>query len=970
MDSVTSANPSLKEASEESPLLQDYGTNTDVDARKRAEDALRRSEDHLCLVVDTTPAMIDSAGPDGYVDFLNQGWLDYVGLPLEDLRGWGWVSAYHPDDVERFVGKWRAALTTGDPFEAEGRVRRADGQYRMFLHRRVPLRDAQGEIVKWYGSSIDIEDLKRTQTELQESEGRFRRMADAIPEVIWFTALAPEKILYVSPSFEHIWGLPIEDLYRNARLWTESIHPDDRTRVGSTFSRWIAGGQDSYQDVEYRIVQPGGAIRWIHERGVLSFDERGKPSLASGISTDITERRQAEEELRRSEAYLAEAQRLSLTGSFGWNVASGELVWSKETFCIMGYDPATKPTLELVIRRVHPDDLSFVQQAIDHATREHSDMDLEHRLLMPDGSIKHVHVVARATRAESAAVGFVGAVMDITEQKRTQEAMRAAKARFEGILEIAEDAIISADSSQRIVLFNQGAEKAFGYSQAEVIGGSLDMLIPRRSASVHSKHVEEFARSPDIARTMGQRRELFGRRKDGREFPAEASISKLDVDGKLVFTVILRDITERKQAAEALRASEHLARGQLDALTHTLDALALESDPDKLLEHVLRTIAEQSGAHSVSVWDWNEDGAGLDLRAVIDGGQFQIRADATHPAERLPLLIQRYPVWSEVLRTGQHAVLEGVDRESARMSLGSHADAIWHRVLEDADPDPEVMLLKKHLRQLNVRTILFVPMMIAGRVAGIIGIHFTQQRSFRHEEIELTRALAHQAMLAIQLVRLSQQSRRAAVAAERNRMARDIHDTLAQGFTGVIVQLEAAADARSKGLAQEADEHLVRAGDLARESLQEARRSVHALRPRTLEGKDLCEALRHLIGRLTEGTAIAGEVTVRGQPLAIPSTWEENILRIGQEALTNALRHARASRIAIQISFTETGLLLRLRDDGQGFDPARNHDGFGLRGIAERVKEMGGRLSIKSAIGEGTELSVALPIADIAAAGT
>src|SRR6185369_11409798 len=161
------------------------------------------------------------------------------------------------------------------------------------------------------------------------------------------------------------------------------------------------------------------------------------------------------------------------------------------------------------------------------------------------------------------------------------------------------------------------------------------------------------------------------------------------------------------------------------------------------------------------------------------------------------------------------------------------------------------MRFKSHLREMGVHTILFVPMLIAGRVSGFIGIRFTQKRGFRQEEIELTRALAHQATLAVQLTRLSAQSRQSAVMAERNRMARDIHDTLAQGFTGVIVQLEAVEEAISQGLAAKASEYLSRAGALARESLQEARRSVRALRPQTLEENDLCEALQSLIRKMT-----------------------------------------------------------------------------------------------------------------------
>ena len=141
-----------------------------------------------------------------------------------------------------------------------------------------------------------------------------------------------------------------------------------------------------------------------------------------------------------------------------------------------------------------------------------------------------------------------------TERKRAEDAARAARARFEGILEIAKDAIICVNSHQHIILFNQGAEKVFGYTQAEVIGHPLDLLLPQRFEDVHRKHVEDFARSPDVARTMGNRREVSGRRRDGGEFPAEASISKLGLGGELVFTVILRDVTERKRAEEERQA--------------------------------------------------------------------------------------------------------------------------------------------------------------------------------------------------------------------------------------------------------------------------------------------------------------------------------------------------------------------------------------------------------------------------------
>jgi PAS domain S-box-containing protein len=522
------------------------------------------------------------------------------------------------------------------------------------------------------------------------------------------------------------------------------------------------------------------------------------------------------------------------------------------------------------------------------------------------------------------------------ERERAEEALRRSESRFEGILEIAEDAIISVDSQQRILLFNQGAEKVFGYSASEVIGQSLHLLMPQRFAPAHQKHVEEFARSPEVSRTMAQRREVFGRRKDGREFPAEASISKLNLGKEIVFTVILRDITERKQAAETLRVSAQVARGQVEALTRTLDALAKESAPDRLVEHVLRTITEQLEAHSSSIWLRSQSTGLVNFEFAFEEGRLLTKSDAALAKISPTLKIDEVWPWPEVFRTGKPSVLE------------------------DIRQGPEFPW-REHVLSLGVVTILVVPMVIAGQVEGVVGIRFTRKRSFRTEEIELAQALAHQAMLACQLRRLSRQSRQAAVVAERNRMARDIHDTLAQGFTGVIVQLEAVEEAMSQGLAAKAGEFLNRAGNVARESLQEARRSVKALRPQTLEENDLCEALQSLIRKVTLGTNLQAKFDVCGQQPELPHEWEENLLRIGQEVLTNALRHAQAAHFNVRLAFEDGEIHLKLSDDGKGFDPASRHDGFGLRGIRERVETMGGKLSIQSAKGQGATISIVLP---------
>ena len=399
---------------------------------------------------------------------------------------------------------------------------------------------------------------------------------------------------------------------------------------------------------------------------------------------------------------------------------------------------------------------------------------------------------------------------------------------------------------------------------------------------------------------------------------------------------IVSDVTERKRAEEALGASEQLARGQVEALKQTLDSLAKDASPDRLAQHILRTVTMQLGAHSCSVWRRNEATGVIGWEFAFEGARFVAKSDAIINGLSLVLPMTEDWPWPAAFREGKHCLMLDI---------------------REVPPFP----LRDRLVALGIRTVLFVPMLISGRLEGAIAIRFTHKRTFRPEEIEFAQTLANQAVLAMQLTRLSAQARDSAVIAERNRMARDIHDTLAQGFTGVIVQLEAAQDASLRGLAAEAEQHIRRAADMARESLGEARRSVQALRPQALEETDLCEALDTLFTKMTAGTKLRAEFVQQGNARPLPSDWEDNILQIGREALTNVLRHARASHFRAQIAFARDAVHLDFRDDGAGFDPARQNGGFGVRGMRERVERMGGRFSVRSSPGDGAAISITLP---------
>jgi signal transduction histidine kinase len=410
-----------------------------------------------------------------------------------------------------------------------------------------------------------------------------------------------------------------------------------------------------------------------------------------------------------------------------------------------------------------------------------------------------------------------------------------------------------------------------------------------------------------------------------------------DETGRVVSVVgTVMDVTERNRVQEALRASEKLARGQLGALTRTLDALVQEASPDRLLEVVLRTISRQFDAATITVWltDEGSECAAFNFQ-FLDDRLFSV-ADARHPAARMSCEAQDNPVWRRILATKRPEICE---------DLRSDTSAPF----------------REYNLSLGIVTILVVPMLIAGEVAGLLAISFRERRDLRSEEIELAQALANQAMLALQLTRLSDYSRNAAVMAERNRVVRDVHDTLAHAFTGVIVQLEAADDAASRGLGAEAGAHIARAEAMARGGLQEARRSVMALRPQVLEGNDLSSALREMVTGMTDGTSVNSEFAQGGVPRQLPPEWDEHLLRIGQETLTNAIRHGHAQRIVLELDFSDDAVKLSLTDDGRGFDANSAFDGLGLAGIRARVSSMGGQLSIRSAAGSGTTILVSIP---------
>jgi PAS domain S-box-containing protein len=333
---------------------------------------------------------------------------------------------------------------------------------------------------------------------------------------------------------------------------------DDLVRIDAALVEALRIG--STWNAEYRVVPPSdhlhaGETRWIAVESSIVRDPEGAAVGLLGVTRDITRHKRAEQALAERNAQLTLAGTAGLVGSFGYDVASGKMQVSEGYAAIHGLPKGTTETTRREWRdRLHPEDVGRLDELRSRAFGERwREYNVEYRIVLNGRGVRWIESRSFISYdVEGNAQRVIGVNIDVTDRKRTELALQASEAKFAGILAIAGDAIVSIDANHRITLFNEAAEMVFGYSQVEVLGKPIDLLIPARFRTEHQRRIDHFASGSDIARRVGERPEVMGLRKSGEEFPAEASISKLDVGGESYYTVVMRDITDRKRAERAL----------------------------------------------------------------------------------------------------------------------------------------------------------------------------------------------------------------------------------------------------------------------------------------------------------------------------------------------------------------------------------------------------------------------------------
>ena len=426
-----------------------------------AEETPTSSGQELHLLVEAIPAALWRARSDGYIEYVNKRVLEYLGAPLDEIIGWGWMEKVHPDDVAFKVRTWLVNLESGNRHDAACRFRGADGQYRWFTVRAEPSRASDGKILNWYGVLIDIDDQRKAEEALREGEYKLRQIIDTVPGLIWSAAPDGEPT-HVSQRLLDYSGMRFEDFKRVG--WEAFVHPDDFPQTAKAYDHAIQSGT-SYQGV-LRLRRADGEFRWHHARCEPLRDRQGRIIQWYGLSVDI------------DEAQLQAI--LNVLPTYTWYAPpSGALNFAnKRTADYLGL-PKDHPLRfgidvgaqwDTWISLLHPDDQEASRQYWSNCLRTGEAAEYSYRVRDAQGDYRWFLSRSEPLRAsDGTLLLWIGATLDIEELKRAEEALRESQAKFRDYAESASDWFWEIGPDYTVTMLT---ENAFGSNAADRIGGA------------------------------------------------------------------------------------------------------------------------------------------------------------------------------------------------------------------------------------------------------------------------------------------------------------------------------------------------------------------------------------------------------------------------------------------------------------------------------------------------------------------
>jgi len=567
----------------------------EIKERKRAEEQARK-------VLDTIPALIGSGTPNGILDYCNQQWLAYAGVSLEELQK---NETLHPDDKARVVRAWQEAMATGKPYELEQRYRRFDGVYRWFLARGVPLKDAEGVIERWYGTLTDIEDRKQAEEALRQSEAKLRQAQQLAHIGYWERDLIADRITW-SKETGRILGLESSPGVSNQAQIREFIYPDDWQHHQQVLNEALQGSR--LFDVEVRIVRPDGNIRFVHIRDEIVRDESGKPIRMFGAVQDITERRRAEEAVRRSEEHLRLV--IDTIPTMAWTSQPDGVV----DFINQRWLDYAGVTLEQYLKdpmgTVHSDDVTRVVENWGAARRAGKPYEDEMRLRGGDGEYRWFLVRSEPLRdAQGNVVKWYGSSIDIEDRKQAEEKLKHSKVQLAQAQRLAHIGSWDWDLRTNEVTWSDELYHIFGLEPGTIcLAGEVDQFI----------HPDDLALGWETVKRAFASKEPYDYyhrilRPDGTERIARSRGAVVTDDHGEPIRVFgaTQDVTKLKHAEEKLKATTE----QLRALSASVQSAREEES-----KRIAREIHDELGG-ALTSWRWDLEEIRDEMSVPLDASE-------------------------------------------------------------------------------------------------------------------------------------------------------------------------------------------------------------------------------------------------------------------------------------------------------------------------------------------------------------
>src|SRR6267378_1800327 len=646
-------------------------------------------EQDIRLVVDTIPTLAWSAGPDGSADFVNQRWLDYTGLSAKQALGSGWQVAIHPDDLPRILETLQEALNSVKAFEVEGRFRRFDGEFRWFLFRGSPLRDRSGKVAKWYGTNTDHEERKRAEDALLKSEERWRSVFENSAIGVALSDLNG-RFLATNHVFQAMVGYTEEEL--RAVSFPDLTHEDYRQANWALVTELLEGKRRQFQiEKEYR--RKDGSLIWVSNNVSLVPGTARVPRFIMALSEDITQRKRAEEALRKSEALLHEAQRLARTGSWSWDVLSGKVVSSPENARIYDFQPNEDSAApEAYFQRIHPDHRERIREVFQTCVVEKTDYQADFPIVLLDRTVKYILATGHPILNKSGdLIEFFGTTVDVTEQREARAALQTA---FEQIK--AEETelrqMTDAIASYIYVLRPDGTALYANQTVLDYTGLTLEDVQreDQRARVFHPEDVERLREERHGALARGKPFEIEQRAlgKDGnyRWFLVRYNPLRDDHGNIIRWYATGTDIEDRKQAEERMRNENLALREQIDHAFMFEEIVG--SSP--ALQTVLSSIVKVA-LTDYTVLTTGETGTGKELiaRAIHKHSQRSGRAFISVNCASIPSSL----IASELFGHEKGAFTGAVQRRQGRFEL-AHSGTIFLDEVGELPAETQIALLR------------------------------------------------------------------------------------------------------------------------------------------------------------------------------------------------------------------------------------------------------------------------------------